>query len=301
MPAGSSLTTAQQITMNTAQRLHTGPRPVAPAAPPADPFPDRITAGSPRAAAALRAHHAAARAQLDRQRAEAERHPDDERGRVAAHRYQSAAREARAFARLAELHETQQMPSPLFTVRTRRHVRTMLAAGDFTPATEKALATALRWTLGLPMRRRTGYGVMRDGFERLGLFAPVVLPLAVAQALGTADASPTQSVAAPTAGVPVEAVPQEPSPSTVEAYVETATTRAAQGWIGHVTQFSGIDFAQAFEAGLSVRAAVQAARDWIMGAVAFGAFPFAWGTEDGVGRPFRRDERGRLRPAGDRR
>lgn len=291
--------------MNTAQRLHAGPRPVTLTSSPAEPFPDRITAGSPHGAAALRAHEATARAQMDRQRAEVERHPDDARACVAAHRYQTAARQARAFARLAELHEARQMPSPLLTVRTRRHVRTMLAADDFTPATERALATALRWTLGLPMRRRTGYAVMRDGFERLGLFAPVVLPLAVAQVLETgADVSPANTVQAetlPTSSVHVEAAPQEPSPSTVQAYVETATTRAAQGWIGHVTQLSGIDFAQAFEADLSVRAAVQAVRDWITGAVAFGPLPFAWGTEDGVGRPFRRDERGRLSPEGDKR
>ena len=288
--------------MTTAPRLSAGPRPVALASPPADPFPDRITAGSPRAAAALRAHHAAACAQRDRQRAEVERHADDPvRSRAAARRYQAAAREARAFACLAELHEARRMPSPLFTVRTRRHVQTLLAADDFSPAVEGALKTALRWTLGLPMRRRTGYAVMRDGFERLGLLAPVVLPLVVAQALGTADARPADSVQTATLPAPevsVETAPQEPSPSTVEAYVETTTKRAAQGWIGHVTQFSGIDFAQAFEAGLSVRAAVQAARDWITGAVVFGPVPFAWGTEDGAGRPFRRDESGRLRPAG---
>ena len=293
--------------MTTAQRLDAGPRPVTLTSPPADPFPDRITAGSPHAAAALRAHQAAARTQMDRHRAEVERHPDDVRGRVAARRYRTAAREARAFARLAELHEARQMPSPLFTVRTRRHVRTLLAAGDFTPAVEKALATALRWTLGLPMRRRTGYGVMRDGFERLGLFAPVVLPLAVAQALGTADAPPAQSATAPAPSVHVEATPQPSTPTTETGargrseWIDAATTHAGRGWIGHVTQFPGIDFVQAFEAGLSVRAAAQAARDWIMGVAAFGPLPFAWGTEDGAGRPFRRDESGRLHAAGETR
>ena len=286
--------------MNAAYQLSAGPRPVPLTSPPAEPFPDRITAGSPHAAAALRAHQAASRAQMDRHRAEVERHPDGDRGRAAAHRYRTAAREARAFARLAELHEARQMPSPLFTVRTRRHVRTLLADGDFTPATEKALATALRWTLGLPMRRRTGYGVMRDGFERLGLFAPVVLPLAVAQALGTADAPSAQSATAPAPSAHPEATPR-PSPSAAEAgargrseWIEAATTHAGRGWIGHVTQFPGIDFAQAFGAGLSARAAAQAARDWIMGVAAFGPAPFAWGTENGAGRPFRRDESGRL-------
>ena len=238
----------------------------------------------------------------------------------AATKYRAAARQARAFARLAALHEARQMPSPLFTVRTRRHVRTLLAAETFTAEVEAALKSALRWTRGLPMRQRTGFGIMHEGFERLGLLAPVVLPLAVAEAIGEGT-SPQQPAAPPSGdslpartgnGAPAAVVVEvaeasEPSveghPVMAEAsatpsrsgFTEEATARAAEGWIGHVTQFSEIDFAEAFAAGLSLSHAVEAAQDWITGAVVFGPLPFAWGEADGTGRPFWRDAAGRLR------
>ena len=84
-------------------------------------------------------------------------------------------------------------------------------------------------------------------------------------------------------------------PETAEAYAEQATERARVGWIGHVTQFSEIDFAEAYERGLSLSHAVEAARDWIIGGVVFGPLPFAWGEADGSCRPFWRDAAGRLR------
>ena len=142
------------------------------------------------------------------------------------------------------------------------------------------------------MSRPHGFGIMHEGFERLGLLAPIVLPLAVAQALRSAEADGED---APAPASEVACAAEEDRPATVEAYAEQATARAAVGWIGHVTQFHGIAFAEAFELGLSIRAAVEAARDWITGAVVFDPLPFAWGREDGTGRPFRRDEAGRLR------
>ena len=271
-----------------------------------DPFPGRITCGSDPTASALRSHAASARRDMEREAARVRSGADEDgptaRAEQAARKYRAAAREARAFDRLAELHERREMPSPLFTVRTRRHVRTLLAAETFTPAVDAALKTALRWTRGLPMRRRTGFGLMREGFERLGLLAPVVLPLAVARALRPDGAAPSgDSLPADPQAVVVEVAEAtaEARPATVEAYVEGATARAAEGWTGHVTQFSEIDFAEAFERGLSLPHAIEAARDWITGAVVFGPLPFAWGEADGTGRPFQRDERGRLRPSAD--
>ena len=288
--------------MTTALRLPSGPQPVPPTATrPTEPFPERITSGCDETARALRAHAASARAQMERAERQVETNVDRDsptqqsRAARAAQRYRTAARTARAFERLAELHERREMPSPLLTVRTRRHVRALLSCDTYVQDAADALKTALRWTLGLPMSRPHGFNIMREGFERLGLLAPVVLPLAVAQALRSAEADGERAPAPAALAPRVARAAEEDRPATVEAYVEQATARAAVGWIGHVTQFHGIDFTEAFNLGLSVRAAVEAARDWITGDVVFGPLPFAWGEEDGTGRPFRRDEAGRLR------
>lgn len=268
-------------------------------ASPSKPFPERITHGCDRTAAALRSHADRARLDMDRREVEVERStgPDATpaqraRARSAARAYRQAAREHRAFVRLAELHERREMPSPLFTVRTRRHVRALLRSTTYGPDEAAALKTATRWTLGLPMHRATGFAIMREGVERLGLLAPVLLPLAVAQALP--DDEPPPPAPAPAVALPV---PHDEPALSAEAFVEVVTARAAEGWIGHVTQFAALDFSEAHALGLSVEHVVEAARDWNTGAVVFGPLPFAWGAPDGTGRPFRRDERGRLRPA----
>lgn len=266
---------------------------------PSEPFPERITHGCETSAEALRSHADRARRDMDRREAEVERYASPDatpaqraRARSAALAYRQAAREHRAFVRLAELHERRQMPSPLFTVCTRRHVRALLGSDTYGPDEAAALKTATRWTLGLPMHRATGFAIMREGVERLGLLAPVLLPLAVAQVLPADE--PPPSAPAPALALPI---PHDEPALSAEAFIEVVTARAAEGWIGHVTQFAALDFTEAHALGLSVEHAVEAARDWITGAVVFGPLPFAWGAPDGTGRPFRRDERGRLRPA----
>lgn len=268
-------------------------------APLSEPFPERIAHGCDTTAAALWSLADRARRDMDRREVEVERYaiPDATpaqraRARSAALAYRQAAREHRAFVRLAELHERRQMPSPLFTVRTRRHVRALLGSDTYGPDEAAALKTATRWTLGLPMHRATGFAIMREGVERLGLLAPVLLPLAVAQVLPADE--PPPPAPAPAVALPI---PHDEPPLSAEAFIEGVTARAAECWIGHVTQFAALDFTEAHALGLSVEHAVEAARDWIMGAVVFGPLPFAWGAPDGTGRPFRRDERGRLRPA----
>ena len=106
--------------MNAALRLSSGPQPIpSTAARSADPFPERITSGCEKTARALRAHAASARARMERAERQVETNADHDsptqrsRAALAAQRYRTAARTARAFARLAELHERREMPSPL--------------------------------------------------------------------------------------------------------------------------------------------------------------------------------------------
>ena len=256
----------------------------------ADPFPERITHGCPVTARALRAHAAACALDADRALARLAQTPDEAtpaqraRQRDAARRYARAAEERRAFETLADLHERRRMPSPLFTVRTRRHVRTLLAVETFADDADRALRTALRWTLGLPMPRRTGFEVMREGFDRLGLLGSVPLPLAVAQLL-----RPPAETAAP---APATATTEEVH--TPEAYAQAVRDRAARlapAWVWHVTQSRGIDYEGARRAGLPAEAAARAVAAWLVGIVVYGHRPLAWRRP-----PFARDGGGRLRP-----
>ena len=262
----------------------------------ADPFPDRITTGHPEAARTLRAHAASAALDAERALARLDAAPDDPtpvqltRQREAARRYVRATSERRAFSTLADLHERRGVPSPLLAVRTRRHVRTLLGTETFGPDADRALRTALRWTLGLPMRRRTGFGVMRACLDRLGLLGPAPLPLAVAQALSDAPAASVLTAPAPP---PVAAPPAE-TPHTAETYaqaVRALAARSAPAWVWHVTQARSIDAARAFGLGLSPDAAATVVADWLVGIVAHGHRPLDWRRP-----PYARDDAGRLRP-----
>ena len=264
-----------------------------------DPFPDRITSGCPATAARLH-HHAEATAR-DLERAERILDgisPDDAptaRQRDAARRYRRAARERRALDALATLHERFHAPSPLFTLRTRRHVRAVLTSTTYTDVAASTLRRALRWTLGLPMPRALGFAIMREGFDRLGLLDPVPLPLHVRAVL------PSEKPPLPVhAGDSLPASPVVVSvarPATVEAFAEAARDHAltlGPAWIAHVTAFPGIDYADPFEIGLSVAEAATLARDWIVGCVVFGPRPLDWRRA-----PFVRDESDRLCTAGE--
>lgn len=280
-----------------------GPSSPAPT-PDGRPFPNRITAGCTRTAAALRGHAATAAREMERAEQQVERAVGSTTPTAeptapqrpaldAARRYRRAARERRAFDALAALHERHDAPAPLFTLRTRRHVRTVLTSDAYSQGVADALGSALRWTRGLPMPRRIGFEIMREAFDRLGLLDPVTLPPAIAQALEAAPppAVPSgDSLSTAPEAVVVE-VTAAPEPSTVEAFVvavEEATAFEDGG--GLVSHFRSIDFAEAFEFGLSVEAAIATVENWIIGCSVFSPRPFAWRPA-----PFHRDAAGRLR------
>ena len=217
--------------------------------PRTEPFPDRITHGCPETAAALRT--LAASAARKAEHAEREVEAAGSGAAEAAGRYRDATRERRALLALAALHEAHGVPAPLYTLRTRRHVRAVLSAEDLDPTTAAALRSALRWTRGLPMRRATGFALMREGFDRLGLLGPVPLPLAVAQALQTEH---------PATPEPAEAF---------AAAVEAATATCFDGETGFIARFPSIDFTAAFEQGLSPEEAAARVLAWIAGGAVF--------------------------------
>lgn len=264
-----------------------------------DPFPDRITSGSPATAERLR-HHAQATAR-DLERAErvldaaSPDAPPTARQRDAARRYRRAARERRALDALATLHERFHAPSPLFTLCTRRHVRAVLTSATYTDEAAAALRRVLRWTLGLPMPRALGFAIMREGFDRLGLLDPVPLPAHV-RALLPAEQAPLPVHA----GDSLPAAPVALSVArlgTVEAFAQAARDHVltlGPPWVAHVTAFPRIDYADPFEAGLSVAEAATHARDWIVGCVVFGPRPLDWRRAS-----FVRDDADRLCTAGE--
>ena len=86
------------------------------------------------------------------------------------HRAEAAAF-LRAFETLAALHRQGWVPAPLFGVRTRRHVLTILQNEALGGDDLYPVRSALCFTLGLPMPRTHGFRLMREAFDTLGLLA----------------------------------------------------------------------------------------------------------------------------------
>ena len=165
-------------------------------------FPERITAGRAQTAADLRRHAArvdhTARILDQIERLDAATSPDASPMSGAARRladlaarYVERARLARALRALADLHDACDVPAPLFTVRTARHVSALLVPH---PATTGALDSALGWTAGT--RRADAVREMAALLERLGVGRPFPLPAAVARQLNVACSQPLPSASA---------------------------------------------------------------------------------------------------------
>lgn len=232
------------------------------------PFPHRVTAGY-----ADRARHfdrlaECEAAKLDR----IERAIDHDRDRppTCSHltgltrRREEARLLVRAFETLASLHRQGWVPAPLFGVRTRRHVLTVLQNEALHRDELQPVRSALRFTLGLPMPRAHGFRLMREAFETLGLVQPGQPP---ALAAGDGHAAP---LTAPPA-----------APVTFEAWTAAVDgARRDDDGRGLCQHFRTVDFHEAFERGMTPDEVVRAITGWIVGCDVHGPRPFTWDTED---------------------
>ncbi|MEP0546411.1 MAG: hypothetical protein ABJF88_05725 [Rhodothermales bacterium] len=213
------------------------------------PFPHRRTAGRPGLAA-----HFDGLAEREAARLRRIEHADP------SHDREETAALLRAFETLAALHRQGWVPAPLFGVRTRRHVLTILQSEALEGDDLRPVRTALRFTLGLPMPRAHGFRLMREAFDTLGLTIP--LPDRAEHPL-------------PIGGDGCD-VPQA-EPLTFEAWT-TAVDDACRDDDGNglCRHFRTIDFHEAFECGMSPAEVVHTVTDWIVGCEVYGPRPFTW-------------------------
>lgn len=213
------------------------------------PFPHRRTAGQSDVAA-----HFDGLAEREAARLRRIEHDDP-----SPHREEAAAL-LRAFETLAALHRQGWVPAPLFGVRSRCHVLTILQNEALEGEDLRPVRTALRFTLGLPMPRAHGFRLMREAFDTLGLTSP-----------------PPDRAEHPLyiGGDGCDVPP--PEPLTFGTWA-TAVDDGYRDDDGHTLRdhFHTVDFHQAFEHGLSPSEVVRTLTGWIVDCEVYGSRPFTW-------------------------
>jgi SAM-dependent methyltransferase len=252
-------------------------------------FPEFITAGSAAAAEALRrqADRVDKRVQIQAaveavEDAAARRwggRPTDAQTRrlcALAERYVERAALARTLRALAHLHDGFDVPGPLLSIASPRHVSTLLAPDPVAAERDAPLGSALRWTRSTGTPRVVAVRLMADLLARLDL-RPGPLPLCVARHLG----APAEPQTADQPPAPVEAAPDTSAPSACfETWTEAvdALSRPTfdDGETGLVPRFASVPWRDGFRLGLSPERAVAIVTGWIVGCAVHGPRPCAW-------------------------
>lgn len=188
---------------------------------------------------------AAAHARLDPESPHAPRRQADHDRRAA-----EARRFAHAADRLAALFRAGFVPSALYGLRTRAHLRVAVLSERPTPDVLHALRTALRFTLGLGMSRAQAFHKVRDALRLAGALD---------------DAEPADPYAAWREAV-ARAFRHHAPPAPGETPLSADS-------------FQTLDWREAFTSGLSAERAVEAVVAWIVGSEVHGPRRFSWTPE----------------------